>query len=395
MTVHFAQLFDLVQGIFKHDSTDIRVRVVAGSAAGRGVPSNEIVFRDADQPTEVESPMLAFEETTGGYEARLWWTASNFDGAASPRYIWELERTDEEPPESVADGTVETATAPAEGSPVTVELNSAEFGHVYALKVRPSSSAGNNRSAKTEAIFVLGDKGVPQGVAAALGSDGLAVSWSQPVNADNVDITGYEIRYKLTSAAADEVASWTTVPVTVDATTVTHTISGLGNGDHYNVQVRTVIEWESGTYEGEWSDADADPPVTADNPYIVDGGVQVTSTRQSAVDTYGVNNIIEFTVTFSEDVAVTGDPVFEFCLGAATEACTDTNALREAEYSSTESSGADVVFTYTVAGDEDSNGTADDIDEDGISPSPTPSSLTTTSAPPTRSPAPPPPPPPT
>ena len=351
-------LVHLLESLLRQFGKTYQVRVVAANAAGRGVPSEVFEIYNPKAPTRPTNVLLAFGEATNGYEARLSWDASDFGDATIQTYRWTVSRVQGGSTVTLSSGTA--GTVPTADSPIKVGLDSPEAGHVYQLQVSAQNEATSVLVFR-QAIFVLGDKGVPESVAAALGSGGLAVSWSEPVNASSVDITGYEIRYKLTSSA-DAEASWTTVAVDGDDATG-HTITGLGRGDHYDVQVRAVIGWRSGTYYGEWSD----PAVTADNPYIVDDGVQVTSTRQSAVDTYGVNNIIEFTVTFSEDVAVTGDPVFEFCLGAATEACTDTNALREAEYSSTESSGADVVFTYTVAGDEDSNGTADDVDDDGIS----------------------------
>ena len=202
---------------------------------------------------------------------------------------------------------------------------------------------------------MLGDKGAPGGVAASLGSGGpggLLVATRQRRHRHRPPATRSATSSPAPPPTKD--ASWTTVAVAADA--VADTISGLGGGDHYDVQVRVVIQWtDSGTYYGDWSD----PPVTADTPYIVADGVQVTSTRQSAVDTYGLDNIIEFTVTFSEAVAVTGDPEFEFCLGAATEACTVGNALRTATHDSSKSGGKDVVFTYTVV--------SADADDDGIS----------------------------
>ena len=77
--------------------------------------------------------------------------------------------------------------------------------------------------------------------------------------------------------------------------------------------------------------------------------VEVTSdpARGTNSDTYGYNDVIELTVTFNQDVTVTGDPVFKFSAGV----------FKDAVYSSTKSSGNTVVFEYTIqAADTDTNG---------------------------------------
>ena len=87
--------------------------------------------------------------------------------------------------------------------------------------------------------------------------------------------------------------------------------------------------------------------------------VAVTSMPASG-DTYGTGEMIRFTVTFDQDVTVTGTPEFEFCLGStATVSCsvgTPPPALRSAALSSG-SGMTTLVFSYTVvAGDMDTDG---------------------------------------
>ena len=95
-------------------------------------------------------------------------------------------------------------------------------------------------------------------------------------------------------------------------------------------------------------------------PAIVTDGVQVTSTPATG-DTYGTGEMIRFTVTFDQDVTVTGTPEFEFCLGSsATVSCsvgTPPPALRSAALSSGSGTTA-LVFSYTVV--------VSDVDDDGI-----------------------------
>ena len=87
----------------------------------------------------------------------------------------------------------------------------------------------------------------------------------------------------------------------------------------------------------------APPDVTA--PTISD--VALTS-NPGDDDTYVAGDTVQATVTFSEDVSVTGAPQLELDIGGT---------ARTAEYRST--SGAAVMFGYTVqAGDNDADGIA-------------------------------------
>ena len=88
-------------------------------------------------------------------------------------------------------------------------------------------------------------------------------------------------------------------------------------------------------------------------------GVRVSSTPllmasgSTSADTYGGGETIEFTVTFSEDVRVTGNPQFEFAMNNADA----PTRLVRADYDENASSETALVFRYTVqATDEDNDG---------------------------------------
>ena len=86
-----------------------------------------------------------------------------------------------------------------------------------------------------------------------------------------------------------------------------------------------------------------------DRPYLVDGGVVITSTPRhtGAGDTYVRGDEIEFTLTFNEAVDVSGTPGFTFIAGV------DELTAAYASGSGTE----ELTFVYTVvAGDLDING---------------------------------------
>ena len=75
---------------------------------------------------------------------------------------------------------------------------------------------------------------------------------------------------------------------------------------------------------------------------------RLTSMGSTTPDTYGLGEVIEFTVAFDRDVTVPGRPQFEFTLGDAT---------RQARYDAAASTARRLVFRYTVAaGDSDADG---------------------------------------
>ena len=86
-------------------------------------------------------------------------------------------------------------------------------------------------------------------------------------------------------------------------------------------------------------------------PYLLRvGGISVTSTPVSTSDTYGEGEQIEFTLTFSQAVSVTGDPQFRFSMAASAD-------LRQADYVSG-SGTTKLIFRYTVQAGDHSNGIA-------------------------------------
>ena len=97
--------------------------------------------------------------------------------------------------------------------------------------------------------------------------------------------------------------------------------------------------------------------VAADSGHRVDGSDTTAPTISSlsftsdpgSDRTYGTGDTVQVTVTFSENVTVTGTPQLELNMSG--------QSTRQATYSSSNSSGADVVFEYTVAvGDRASDG---------------------------------------
>ena len=142
------------------------------------------------------------------------------------------------------------------------------------------------------------------------------------------------------------------------ANSSTYTLVAADLGE--TIKVRVTFDDDAGNPETLTSAATATvvaATVAATAPTV--SAVAVTSSPASG-DTYGTGEMIRFTVTFDQDVTVTGTPEFEFCLGSsATMSCsvgTPPPALRSAALSSGSGTTA-LVFSYTVvAGDMDTDG---------------------------------------
>ena len=137
---------------------------------------------------------------------------------------------------------------------------------------------------------------------------------------DGSGLSGYELGRATAAAARPDSGAGYEVNSEVRATTNQHFIYGLS---------RVFL---------------VDEP---DGPYVLRvGGVAITSTPEIDTDsdnipeTYGVDEVIEFTVTFSEPVEVTGDPEFQFTMNTSAD-------RRRAAYTSGSGTAA-LVFKYTV-----------------------------------------------
>ena len=132
-----------------------------------------------------------------------------------------------------------------------------------------------------------------------------------------------------------------------DIATANSSTYTLGDADlDKTLKVRVTFDDDLGHTETLTSAATATVGAVATGPPTVND-VAVTSTPASRNTYYLAGEVIEFTVTFSAPVTVTGTPKFAFRLGAAT---------RQAAYASGSGSAA-LVFARTVqAGEVDRNG---------------------------------------
>ena len=189
----------------------------------------------------------------------------------------------------------------------------------------------------------------------------LDASWQAPSSNGGSAVTGYKLQWK---EAAD---SWDTEADVSESTVTgtTHTITGLTGGVEYAVQVIATNTAGDGPASAEAAGTPAEATsqqTTEESTSLTVSSIAITSDTGDEDSTwdddgvYGIGDTIEVTVTFSEDVTVTGSPQLELDVGGAAKA---------AEYKSTD--GSKVVFGYTVAeGDSDTDGIA--IGENKLTP---------------------------
>ena len=153
----------------------------------------------------------------------------------------------------------------------------------------------------------------------------------------------------LTAAARNDLTLWlggTAYPLSSATEESLSSLSGMTYSWFSNIPTFTV----GSTYTVRMSTATTAPTVS---------NVDVTSAPASA-DTYGTGEMIEFTVTFDQDVTVTGTPKFEFCLGSSSSgSCTAGSPppTRRRAALTSGSGTTELVFSYTVVvGEVDDNG---------------------------------------
>ena len=184
--------------------------------------------------------------------------------------------------------------------------------------------------------------------------------------------TGDIIKIRVTYSEAVDVSGTPTLDLAIGSSTVNAQYQSADSTDTQLVFAHTVTASDldsngfqvkehslDGTIKRDGTQVDAD---LLHNKLItslgerVNSGVPLTGiaiiSRPISRNNYGPEEDIHIKLTFTAPVTVTGDPEFEFSLGNPG----DTRDVR-AQYNADLSSGADVVFTYTVLPtDEDNNG---------------------------------------
>ena len=270
------------------------------------------------------------------------------------------------------DGTADTDLQEATASSYTPRVN--DVGKTIKVSVSFTDDANNDESLTSVATAAVAATvpTEPLSLTVTRGSQiqELDASWQAPASNGGSAVTGYKVQWK---EAAD---SWDTAADVSQATETgtTHTVTGLTGGVEYTVRVMATNDVgdgpasteAAGTPAGATSQQNTEEStsltvssiaITSDpdeddsdlSAYAVGrsgGSIVQSSTWASSV--YRIGDDVKVTLTFSENVTVTGSPQLELAIGSND---------RTADYESTDGSAA--VFSYTVAeGDTDSDGIA-------------------------------------
>ena len=152
-------------------------------------------------------------------------------------------------------------------------ISGLDNGETYEVQVRAVNIHGEGDWSDPPVSATPGtEPGKPRSLSLSAGDQRIEVSWVEPESDGGAGITDYEVHYKKHSQnrwSAAESAG----------TDLAHSISGLDNGDTYDVQVRAVNRHG----EGDWSDppASTTPNVAPGQPQNVaasEGDQQITVT---------------------------------------------------------------------------------------------------------------------
>ena len=253
------------------------------------------------------------------------------------------------------DGTTDTDIQAATGSTYIPPVS--DVGKTVRVRVSFTDDAGNAESLTSAATAPVAATvpTEPLGLNVSRGSQirELDAAWQAPSSNGGSAITGYKVQWK---ESAD---SWETAAAVSEATATvpSHTITGLTGGVEYAVRVIATNDVGEGPVSAEATGTpaggtsqqnlgDTTSPTISSIAITSDTGDE--NSRWDDDGIYGIGDRIEVTVTFNEDVTVTGSPQLELTIGSSG---------KNAAYRSTTDST--VVFSYTVAvGDSDTDGIA-------------------------------------
>ena len=196
-------------------------RIRAVNTAGRpGLPSAEVrvTLRQAPlKPTGVTA-------TPGHGQVTLTW--DNPDDATITR--WQVQQKE-------GDGSygawmdVPNSTASTRSHTVTGLTNGATYG----FRIRAVNAAGKGAVSDEVTATPLQRPSKPTGVTATPGHGQVTLTWDNP---DDATITRWEVRQKQGSGSY---GPWRDVPAS-NASTTSHTVTGLTNGTAYSFRIRAV-----------------------------------------------------------------------------------------------------------------------------------------------------------
>ena len=255
------------------------------------------------------------------------------DGLTSPSYTYQWIRVDSGTDADISGATSSTYTLVAADEGTTIKVKVSFTDDDGDAETRTSAATATVAAANSPAT------GAPTITGTARVDETLTAVTTGIMDADGLTSPSYTYQWIRVISSVDADIS--------GATSSTYTLVAADLGK--TLKVRVSFTDDASHTETRTSAATA--TVAAATPPTI-SAVAVTSTPQLETDTYGEGEEIQFTVTFSEAVTVTGMPQFVFSLGNAG----DTRRVN-AGYDPAASTDTELVFAYTVVStDEDDNG---------------------------------------
>ncbi len=240
------------------NGTEYAVRVYAVNAKGNGNPSEILTAIPVTIPSAPNAPTL----THGNNRLTATWNAPNTGGSEILRY--ELQYREVADPE----GMWLDVTTDSEITTTSHTIMGLTNGNSYEVQVRAVNAQGNSPWSGSTTATPDVTPNAPAVPTLTVGNTQLTAAWSTPADNGSTAITGYELQYR----AGDR--AWTLI-VSGIGTSTSHTITGLTNGNSYEVQVRAVNDQGSGPWSGSASATPATIPSTPDSPTLTAGNTQL------------------------------------------------------------------------------------------------------------------------
>ncbi len=148
------------------------------------------------------------------------------------------------------------------------------------------------------------------------GRGSLSVTWSEPDNTSDFDVTAYDLRYKRSDDSYEFIANWNIhreVWTSAVGGNLEYEVTGLSGSTSYDVEVRAVNQWGP----GEWSDIVSGTPANV-LPSFAEGR---TTTRSVEENTLAGGNVGDPVAAIDDDsptYTMTGSDAALFDIDGAT-----------------------------------------------------------------------------
>ncbi len=254
-----------VSGLTNGEGYNVQVRAV--NAAGDGAWSAIAMGTPRTTPEEMSAPTL----TPGDGSLTVTWAAPDNGGSVITAYdVRHILTSGDE----AVDGNWTLEEDAWTAGALTYEVTGLTNGEGYDVQVRAVNAAGDGA---WSAIAMGTPRTTPEEMSAPTltpGDGSLTVTWAAPDNGGSV-ITAYDVRHILTSGDETVDGNWTLEEDAWTAGALTYGITGLTNGEGYDVQVRAVNAAGDGAWSASATDAPTEPPAQPTGFTATAGNTQV------------------------------------------------------------------------------------------------------------------------